>query len=256
MKELLAFGKKEWMEQLRSGRLFLLLLLFFLFGVMSPAIAKLTPWLLELMEDSLKESGMTLTAVTVDAMTSWTQFFKNAPIALIAFVLLESSIFTKEYQTGTILLALTKGLKRYQVVLAKTLVLVLLWTVGYALCFAVTYGYTAWFWDNSVVHQLLPAAGCWWLLGLFAVLVMVLSSVLCGENAGVLAGTGGTFLLAYLLELLPKSGKYSPAKLMAAAELLTGTAEADTYRPAVAVTLFLGVLCLCAGIVIHNKKQL
>lgn len=256
MKELLAFGKKEWMEQLRSGRLFLLLLLFFLFGVMSPAIAKLTPWLLELMEDSLKESGMTLTAVTVDAMTSWTQFFKNIPIALIAFVLLESSIFTKEHQTGTILLVLTKGLKRYQVVLAKTLVLVLLWTVGYALCFAVTYGYTAWFWDNSVVCQLLPAVGCWWLIGLFAVLVMVLFSVLSCGNAGVLAGTGGTFLLAYLLEILPKSGKYSPAKLMAAVELLTGTAEADTYSPAVAVTLFLCVLCLCAGMMIYNKKQL
>ena len=45
MKSLIAFIKKEWMEQVRSGRLLILLILFTLFGIMNPAIAKLTPWM-------------------------------------------------------------------------------------------------------------------------------------------------------------------------------------------------------------------
>ena len=138
MKTLLAFLKKELTEQLRSGRVLFLGILFVLFGIMNPAVAKLTPWLVEQLADTLAESGMTVTEVNITAMDSWVQFFKNIPMALIAFVLLESSIFTKEYRSGTLILSLTKGLERYKVVAAKTAVLTLLWSVGYWLCYAIT----------------------------------------------------------------------------------------------------------------------
>ena len=76
MKSMFAFMKKEFTEQLRSGRLILLGLLFVMFGIMNPAIAKLTPWLLDIMADSLAESGMIVTDVKVSAMDSWVQFFR------------------------------------------------------------------------------------------------------------------------------------------------------------------------------------
>ena len=63
MKSLIAFTKKEVTEQIRLGKLMILTILFVLFGVMNPAVAKLTPWLLEIMSDSLAESGMTITGV-------------------------------------------------------------------------------------------------------------------------------------------------------------------------------------------------
>ena len=110
MRSLLAFTKKEITEQARTGKLLFLGILFVLFGIMNPAVAKLTPWLMEQMADSLADMGMNITEVTVTAMDSWVQFFKNIPMALIAFVLLESSIFTKEYRSGTLILSLTKGL--------------------------------------------------------------------------------------------------------------------------------------------------
>ncbi|MFQ9452155.1 MAG: ABC transporter permease [[Ruminococcus] lactaris] len=116
-----------------------------IFGIMNPAIAKLTPWMLETLSDSLAEQGMMVTEVTVNALTSWTQFFKNIPIALIVFVFLYSGIFTKEYETNTLILILTKGLSRYKVVFAKFFVMFTMWTIGYLLCFAVTYGYNAFF---------------------------------------------------------------------------------------------------------------
>ena len=115
-----AFLKKEWMELVRTGRLLLLLLIFILFGIMNPAIAKLTPWI---MVEQLAESGLALTAVTVDAMTSWTQFYKNIPMALGVFVLLHSGIFTTEYQKGTLIPVVTKGLSRPRIAAAKTILL-------------------------------------------------------------------------------------------------------------------------------------
>lgn len=251
-----AFLKKEWLEQVRSGRLLILGILFLLLGIMNPAIAKLTPWLFEVMAESLEESGMTVTAVTVDAMTSWTQFFKNIPMGLIAFVLLQSGIFTKEYQSGTLTLALTKGLRRSAVVLAKALVLAVLWTACYWLCYAVTYGYNELFWENSITQHLSFAALCWWVLGLWSVFLLVLCSAVAKSNSAVLAGTGVVFLAAYLIGLFPKISACTPAKLMQTAPLLSGLAAPDTYTAALTVSIILCAACIASSIPILNKKQL
>ena len=178
MRSLLSFIKKEWMEHFRSGRLLILGMIFVLFGIMNPAIAKMTPWLMETMADSLAESGLIVSEVKVTALDSWMQFYKNAPMALIVFVLMESSIFTKEYQSGTLVLALTKGLERYKVVVAKSFVLFVMWTVGYWLCFGITYLYNAYFWDNSIAKKLMFSVVCWWIFGLWVISLLVLFSVL------------------------------------------------------------------------------
>ena len=71
MRQFLAFTKKEWREQLRTGKFWVLAILFLLFGVSAPAMAKMTPWLYETMRDSLAEQGLVVQAVTVTAFTSW-----------------------------------------------------------------------------------------------------------------------------------------------------------------------------------------
>ena len=256
MKTLIAFTKKEFMEQRRSGKLLFLTILFVLFGIMNPAIAKLTPWLMEMFADSLAQSGMTVTDVTVTAMDSWVQFFKNIPMALIAFVLLESSIFTKEYQAGTLILSLTKGLPRKTVVISKAIILVVLWTIGYWLCFGITYGYNAYFWDNAIAQNLLFSCVCWWLFDLWILALMILFSCLFASGSGVLLGTGGVALGCYLLGLLPKISKYLPAKLADGNPLIHGIAETRDYYPALIITGCLYIVCFLAGIAVFNKKQL
>lgn len=256
MRSLLAFMKKEWMEQLRSGRLMILCILFILLGIMNPAIAKLLPWMLEALADSLAESGMTVIAVTVDALTSWTQFFKNIPMGLIAFILLQSNIFTKEYQSGTLILPLTKGLDRRKVIISKTVVLIVLWSVFYWLCFAITYGYNAFFWDNGITHNLTFSVVCWWLLGLWATILTVFFSSVSKSNTGVLSGTAGVFLAAYLIGLLPKVKTYSPSMLANATSLLYGTEDIQAYSASVTVTVILCIICFVLSIPILNKKQI
>ena len=93
MRTLFAFTKKEMLEQLRTSKLVILGIVFLLFGVMNPAVAKLTPWLMEMLADTMEGSGLIITEVKVTALDSWVQFFKNLPMALIIFILLEGGIF-------------------------------------------------------------------------------------------------------------------------------------------------------------------
>lgn len=256
MKSLIAFVKKEFSEQIRSGKLMFLTILFVLFGIMNPAVAKLTPWLLEMMADTLSESGMIVTGVTVSAIDSWVQFFKNIPMALIAFVLLQGSIFTKEYSSGTLVLSLTKGLHRFKVVVAKAFVMYSLWSVGYFLCFGITYAYNAYFWDNSIAHNLGFSVICWWIFGMFAISLIVLFSILSESSTGVLIGTGGVILLSYLVSLIPKVNKYLPTFLTDGNSLIYGVSETEKYIPALIITLILSAVCFAVSIPIFNKRQM
>jgi ABC-2 type transport system permease protein len=251
-----AFLKKELLEQIRSGKLLFLGILFVLFGVMNPAVAKLTPWLLETLADSMAEGGMTITIGEVTALDSWVQFFKNIPMALIAFVLMEGSIFTREYSSGTLLLSLTKGFARYKVVATKALVLTALWSLGYWLCFGITYGYNAYFWDNSVAQNLLFSVLCWWLFGLWVIALLVLFSSLAKENTGVLLGTGGVVLTCSLFSFIPKVQKFLPTQLTDGNSLIYGAIEMDKYVPALVIAGAMTLVCFVASIPIFNKKQL
>jgi len=256
MKSLFAFIKKECMEQLRSGRLWITLALFVLLGIMNPAVAKLTPWLLEVMADSLAESGMIVTGVKVSAMDSWVQFFKNMPIGLIAFVLLQGAIFTKEYSSGTLVLSLTKGLERFKVIISKAGVLAVIWSLGFWLCFGITYLYNSYFWDNSVAQNLLLSVVCLWLFGVFVISLMTLFSTISTSNTGVLLGTGAIVLISYIVSFLPKANKYLPILLTDGNSLIYGMAQSKEYIAAIIVTAIATIFCFSVSIPIFNKKHL
>ena len=256
MRQTVAFIKKELTESIRGGRLVFLGILFLALGIMNPAVAKLTPLLLETMSDALAESGMTVTEVAVDALTSWTQFFKNIPIGLIAFLLIYSGILTREYESGALVLMLTKGVSRRSVVFAKALTLIGSWSAGYWLCFAVTYVYNAYFWDNSVVSSLGWAVGGWYLFGVWTVCLSMFFSAVCKRHTHVLLGVGGCVLLSYVIEIIPKFEKYTPTYLLGNAPLLTGAESWETYAWSLAVTATLSAVSFALSFPIMDKKQM
>ena len=133
MKSYLAFLRKEILEIVRNGKLIIFGVIFFVFGITNPMIAKLTPWLYELLEEDFAQIGIAIPQVVPTAIDSWVQFFKNIPMALIVFVVLFSNMLTKEYSAGTLILVLTKGIERYKVLLSKFTVSSVFWATGAAL---------------------------------------------------------------------------------------------------------------------------
>ena len=229
MREFNAFLKKEFLDSTRSGRFTFIGILFVAFGIMNPAVAKLTPWLMEMFSESLAESGMTIGKVEVDALTSWVQFLKNIPMALIAFILVFGGIFTKEYEKGTLILLITKGLPRRKIFVAKLVHMLLIWTMGYWMCFGITYGYNAYYWDNSIASALGAMALFWYLFGVWIVcLVMLFSSVLRGYS-GVLLGTAGAVIVSYVAGLIPKLKYIVPTALINTNALIAGAEEWEKF---------------------------
>lgn len=256
MRSLVAFIKKEIMAQIRSGKLVFVFMVFVILGIMNPAVAKMTPWLLDVLSDSMSESGITVSVVTVSAMDSWVQFFKNMPIGLITFILLQSSIFTKEYSSATLVLSLTKGLERFKVVIAKSTVLCALWSIGFWMCFGITYGYNAYFWDNSIAQNLAVSVLNWWVFGIFVISLVTLFSTLSSSNTGVLVGVGGVVLVSYLIGMLPKINKYLPTFLANGNSLIYGVSTVEDYIAAIVITVTASIVCFAISIPIFNKKQL
>lgn len=248
--------KKELFEQLRTGRLVLFAVIFGLFGIMNPAVAKLTPWMMEMMSDQLAESGMAIGRVEVNALTSWTQYFKNMPLALIILIVACGGILTSEYQKDTLILLITKGMKRWKILAAKAVSLFLTWTFGCLISYTVTYSYNAFFWDNSAADSLFFSAFCFYLLGLWLLSIMLPASAAFSSATAVILAAGCSFMASYLLGLIPKIHAYVPTHLMDSAELLAGTADSSSYAAAAVLTAFLIIADLSAAIAIFNKKNL
>lgn len=256
MRSFVAFLKKECLEGLRSGKIILVLILFTCFGIMNPAVAKLTPWLMELLSEEMAESGMTIVAMEVNALTSWTQFFKNIPMALIVFAIVYSAAFAKEYTSGTLTLMLTKGLARYKVLMAKCIVILSLWTAGYYLCYGVTYLYNAYFWDNSIAHSLGTSVTLWWLFGIWVLCALIMLSSVCSSSSSVLVGVGAITLTAYLFSLIPKVGDYSPAALMNSSEIVFGVNSVGAFTGCIWVTLAFCIGFIGVSVPLMNRKKL
>lgn len=256
MKPLFAFMKKEFTAHLRSGKIFILGGVFLLLGFLSPATAKITPWLLEMMSESMAESGMNITITTTTALDSWLQFYKNLPIGIIVFLILEGGIFTKEYRSGTLVLTLTKGLERYKVVIAKSVMLTVIWSIGYWMCFGITYGLTEYLWDNSIASHVGFSAFCTWLFGFFLIALIVFFSTIAKSGAIVLVGCGGVVIVSYLISIIPKVSKYLPILLSDCTQLIYGLGEIEDYVSALIVTVVISILCFAISIPIFNKKEL
>ncbi|MGC2873816.1 ABC transporter permease subunit [Ihubacter sp. mB4P-1] len=255
MTALRAFTEKEFLWTVRTGKLMFLIILFVFFGVMNPAIAKMTPWLMETLAESLADSGLQVADTTVNALTSWNQFCKNIPMAMIVFLLLFSGILTSEYERGTLTVMFAKGLARWKVLGAKGIIMGVFWTAGYGLCFAVTWGYNRFFWNDDSAAHVLVCGGCYYLLGLWLITLILLTSVIFKTGGAVLAAAVCGFASVYLLGFLPAIKEYLPGFLFNAQALLTSAAEPADFVPVILTTLAISVFNMALALGLFVRRQ-
>ncbi|HWT74252.1 MAG TPA: ABC transporter permease [Mobilitalea sp.] len=254
MKGYYAFTKKELLEQLRTFKWLIILSVFFLFGMMSPVLAKLMPDILSGME----VEGMKIVIPDPTAMDAYGQFFKNfTQMGILVVLLVFGGTLSNELVRGTLVNILAKGMPRPVVILSKYTAAVLLWTVGYLLAAATTFGYTAYLFKDALVSNLVFSMFCLWLFGIFVLALVFLSSTIASGNFGGLVLSAVALILMLMIGVIPNTEKYNPVTLASVnVALLSGTKEVKDLIATVIITCLLTVGCMIGSIVLFGKKKL
>ena len=255
MKAYLAFCRKELLESWRTWRLIIMLAAFVIFGILSPATAKLLPVLLN---GADMGGGAILHLPTPTALDSWTQFFKNiGQMGMLVVVIVFSGIVANELSRGTLINMLTKGMRRSTVILAKFSVAAALWTLSYGVCLGVAYAYTAYYWPGKALPHMMLAFAAPWVFGLLLIALLILGGVAFKTLYGSLLVTGGAVVAMNLLNLIPKFAKYNPVSLASGTlGLLSKQNVPGDFLPALWICLALTAALIAASVLIFDRKEL
>ena len=254
MRGYIAFVKKEILESIRTFKLLILMIVFFVFGMMSPLTAKLLPEIL----NNFALEGMTITLPEPTAIDAYTQFFKNmTQTGLVIMILVFSGILSTEYSKGTLINVLTKGLSRHAVILAKYTVYLGLWTVSLAVSFATTYGYTAYLFTQEGIVNLLFSVFCLWLFGSFLLVIFMFAATLVKSSYGSMLMTVLILGILFFINVIPKLQKYNPLTLVSNnISMLAKTYDLSTIYTSMFITAIATIGLLFTSLLIFKKKSI
>jgi ABC-2 type transport system permease protein len=254
MKAFTAMLKKEIMEAQRSYKLMILLIVFIIFGISSPVVAKIMPDIL----GSMLPEGMTIEMPEPTAADSFAQFFKNvSQMGYIVLVILFSGITAGEISKGTLINLLSKGLDRKTVILSKFSVAALLWTAALGICLIITCINTSFFWSMDGLQYIFTASVGLWLYGLLLISLTILGGVVFGNIYGSLLFTGGGAVVFMLLNLIKGFKPFGPATLSSSGlALITSAMNIGDYYPAMLVCAGIIFAIVVSSILVFDKKQL
>lgn len=247
-----AFIKKEWDHYFLTNKWLIFFSIFIALGILNPLTAKITPALLENMLGN--EYSHAFGEVT--AVDSWLQFFKNVPqLGLIGFLLMMANSMSKELQEGTLPIFLAKGLKRKSVIIAKLASHTMMWTIGYLIAIGVTYLYTIYYWDQSIVQQLPVALLGIYLFALLFIYLTFLGNTLTNSTMGGL-GLSGLVLIVFIFLNTFFDSKWNPFILFQGLDERLLNNVAFSYREPFLVIIGLMILCIVFAIVHFNKRAI
>lgn len=254
MKNLYFFTRKELVESWRTSRLLILIVIFLILGLMNPLLAKLTPEIIK----------MTIGKAMVDeipkptSIDSWTQFFKNlTQIGLIVLALMFSGMVNNEVNKGTLINLVTKGLRRWVIIVGKMISLIIQWTFCFLLNFLITWGYTAYYFPDEKSPYLLQSVLPVWIFGSLLLGILLLSSTVARNSYEGLLFTGGIIVTMVLINLVEKAKNYNPLSLVSKnLVFLQKSTEFSKYLPAMLLCVFLFLLLTLLSVYFFNKKKL
>lgn len=254
MRIFLSLLKKEAIEGARTKKMISTFILFLLIGLISPLTAKLTPMILQ----SIATGNIDINVAPPSEIDSWTQFFKNiSQIGMFGLAIILSTQMANEFQKGTLINLLSKGLPRYQVVLSKIFYNFILWFIAYFCSFILTYFYTKYFFRISFpIRNILMAALLPFIFGLFLISLEILAGVISGNVIGTLILTTAGIVIQLILSIRDEIVKYMPIALIGKpVNLIKGIGYDDYYVPIITGSILL-ILCIVISIAVINKKQI
>lgn len=253
MKEFNVFLKKELLENTRTVRLPILIILFVFFGITGPFTAKLTPFLLE----TLSNGNFTIEIPAPTIMDSYAQFFKNfGQLGIFLFVLLTATTLTKEYSKGSLINILTKGVSRTSIIMAKFINMVLLWTLSYITGIIISYIFTCILFPNEKTYNVIIALLTLYIFGIVLISFIMLFSSFSRNTTTLYLYLFATVCFLFLLNIVPFIGKYNITVFITEnLNIMDKSFDLTNLIPPFIVSFILVPICLFISIIIFKKKK-
>ena len=254
MKQFIIFTKKELFESVATFKLYILLALFLIFGMMSPLLAKLLPEILK----SMDLAGMVIELPEPSAIDSWSQFFNNVgQMGMLVLVIIFCGIMANEFSKGTLINLLTKGLSRKNVVFSKFFSATVIWLVAYLVCFGICYAYTAYFWDDVSIRHGLLVFSAPWLFGVLLIAILMFGGTLFSNIYGSLLSCVAVVIVLNLISIIPNTAKYNPVSLTGGTlAILLESADTSDFIPAMIICVIAIIVLIVATIIVFNRKRI
>jgi len=254
MNGFIAFLTKETLEMIRNFKIWILLGVFLLFGMMSPLLAKIFPEILSGME----MEGMVIALPEATYLDAYAQLFKNiSQLGYVILLLIFGGILQTEVTKGTLTMILAKGLPRRVVLLSKYTMAIILWTVSLFLGSLTALGYTAYLFDDMKMGGFFFALFSLWLFGCFMIALLLFSSTIARGGYGGLIITVSILFLLLIANMIPKVNDFNPITLAQdSLNLVKGTIQWGDRIPTISITLGSLFLLLFASIKSFKKMKL
>jgi ABC-2 type transport system permease protein len=232
--------KKEINEYMKTSKGFILIAIFIFFALTSPATAKFMNEIIAAVAGDIQVSFPDPTL-----QDSWIQVFKNMnSICLIVYVILMSASVSQEKSKGSILLVLTKKVSRFQFLLSKFIVGVLVFTILLLVSTIVSAWYTNLLFGGFVFEGLFMSLLLFWLMGVFFTALAIFISVIgkTPTNSALLAFFA--YAVLQIINISSDLALYSPAGASTIVNgIIAGTIDmGDLWLPILSALLFSMIL--------------
>ncbi len=244
---------KEWLEQRRTHRLLLICVVFFVFGLASPLLAKFMPEIMKTVPGAEFIADIIPAPTLVDAVT---QYLKNlTQFGLLLAVLVAMGMVSGEKDKGTAALVMAKPLSRTAFLLAKAAALALCFAIALLLAAVAGWYYTFLLFEPLPVGGWLAMNGLLWVyFGVYAALGLLASTLSRTPlTSGGLAL--GMIILLALVEIIPAAKDVLTGGLLAwAANLALGAGEPAWAALAVCLGVIAAALAAC--VLLFRRQEL
>ena len=250
---LAATFRKEMIEQWRTSRLLVLVIVMTFFGMLSPLFAKYTPLLLGQIPGAQQYANLMPPPTILDAIA---QYIKNAgQFGVLLALLLTMGSVANEKERGSAALMLVKPLPRLSFLLAKFLAISCSFLIAYAIAAAGAYYYTLVLFGALDGPAWLALNGLMVLDKLVYIAIMLLFSTLFKSQAAAAGAGVGVLVVFTVVNSLPGLGELMPNQMIVWGSSLFVGPPLSAW-PAVAVALGLILASLLAAWAVFEKQEL
>jgi len=245
--------KKELIEYIKTPKGFILTAVFLFFAISSPATAKFMNEILAAVAGDINISFPDPTLYD-----SWGQVFKNMnSICLIVYLIVMASTVSQEKSKGSILLVLTKKVSRFQFLVSKFIIGILVFTILLVVSTVLSGWYTnllfgAYMYDGFWMSLLL-----YWLMGVFFTAVAVFVSVIGKTTTTSALLAFAIYAILQILNISIEIAMFNPSGASSIVNgILTGTIkQSELWKPILSTTI-MSMILFTSTYFIFKKQEI